>query len=184
MKGLLFNIVEDVVAEALSADAWDDVIDAAGVDGSYTSLGTYPDADLMAIVGATAEIAGISVDDTLRLAGRLGFKHLAQRAEYLLNGIDGWQQLIEALDDIIHPEVRKIYPDSEVPGFAATAGAAGLRVVYTSSRGLCALADGLIRGGGEWFNSELDVVHESCANAGDPSCTMLVRSLAEPASTP
>ena len=34
MKGILFNIVEDVVAEALSADAWDDVIDAAGVDGS------------------------------------------------------------------------------------------------------------------------------------------------------
>ena len=43
MKGVLFNVVEDVVTEALSAEAWDDVVDDSGVDGAYTSLGTYPD---------------------------------------------------------------------------------------------------------------------------------------------
>ena len=49
MKGILFNVVEDVVTEAMSEDAWDDVVDAAGVDGSYTSLADYPDSDLAAI---------------------------------------------------------------------------------------------------------------------------------------
>ena len=43
MKGILFRVIEDVVFEALSADAWDDVIDRSGVSGSYTSLGNYPD---------------------------------------------------------------------------------------------------------------------------------------------
>jgi hypothetical protein len=88
MKGVLFNIVEDVVSEALSADAWDDVIDRSGVRGSYTSLGNYPDDDLAGIVGAAAAVADMSEDDTLRLSGRAGFKHLVRRAPHLLDGLD------------------------------------------------------------------------------------------------
>jgi hypothetical protein len=175
MKGILFNVVEDVVTEALSADAWDDVIDAAGVGGSYTSLASYPDTDLFAIVAAIAAATDLSPDDTYRLAGRLGFKHLARRNPHILQGTDGWQQLIMSLDDIIHPEVRKMYPDAEVPGFATTPVGDGLRVTYTSRRKLCALAEGLILGGGGWYGHELEVEHESCVHRGDATCTMFVR---------
>jgi hypothetical protein len=177
MKGILFNVVEDVVTEAMSADTWDDVIDAAGVDGSYTSLADYPDSDLAAIVEAIGTAAGLSSTETLTLAGRLGFKHLARRNPHLLDGIDGWEQLVSSLDDIIHPEVRKIYPDAEVPGFAATEIDGGLRVQYTSRRGLCALADGLIVGGGEWYDTALDVEHERCIHHGDPDCVMTIRAV-------
>ena len=175
MKGILFNVVEDVVTEAMSADAWDDVIDEAHVDGSYTSLASYPDTDLTAIVTAIASATGLSVGDTLKLAGRLGFKHLARRTPHVLDGIGGWQQLVGSLDDIIHPEVRKIYPDAEVPGFATTDIDGGLRVVYTSRRQLCSLAEGLIVGGGEWYGHHLTVTHERCVHNGDPGCTMVVR---------
>ena len=84
MKGILFNVVQDVVTEALSADAWDDVLDAAGVPGSYTSLGTYPDTDLAPIVQAIADLADLSFEETLRLAGVLGFEHLARRNPALI----------------------------------------------------------------------------------------------------
>ena len=178
MKGILFNVVEDVVTEAMSADAWDDVVEAAGVDGSYTSLATYPDTDLTALVAAIASAADLSTDETLALAGRLGFKHLATRNPHILDGIDSWQQLVESLDDIIHPEVRKISPDAEVPGFATTEVDDGLRVVYTSRRQLCALAEGLTIGGGEWFGCELAVEHEGCVRHGDDGCTMVIREIA------
>ena len=56
MKGIIFNLVEDVVRSHYGDDMWDDIIDAAGVDGSYTSLGTYPDADLLAVVGAASRL--------------------------------------------------------------------------------------------------------------------------------
>jgi hypothetical protein len=184
MKGILFNVVEDVVTEAMSADAWDDVIVASGVDGSYTSLATYPDTDLGAIVAAIASAADLSPEATLTLAGRLGFKHLARRNPHILEGIDGRQQLVTSLDDIIHPEVRKIYPDAEVPGFAAAPVDGGLRVTYTSRRKLCALAEGLILGGGEWYGHELHVEHESCVHAGDASCTMYIRELVAVAGEP
>jgi predicted hydrocarbon binding protein len=178
MKGILFNVVEDVVTEAMSADAWDDVVEAAGVDGSYTSLANYPDSDLTALVTAIATATDLSAEETLTLAGRLGFKHLAARNPHLLDGIDSWRQLVEALDSIIHPEVRKIYPDAEVPGFETTEIEDGLRVVYTSRRQLCSLAEGLIAGGGEWYGRKLAIEHERCVREGDTDCTMAIREIA------
>jgi hypothetical protein len=50
-------------------------------------------------------------------------------------------------------------------------------VLYTSRRQLCALAEGLIVGGGEWYGSELAVEHETCVHHGDAECTMLVRAV-------
>ena len=63
----------------------------------------------------------------------------------------------------------------EVPGFAATQVDEGLRVIYTSRRKLCALAEGLILGGGEFYGHELEVTHESCVHEGHATCTMFVR---------
>lgn len=174
MKGVLFNIVEDVVTEAMSADAWDDIIDHAGVHGAYTSLGNYDDSDLFSIVDAAADAADLNAADTLRLTGRVGFAHLVKRAPHLLDGLHDWKSVLTSLDDIIHPEVRKIYPDAQVPGFATEHIDDGLRITYTSQRGLCALADGLMVGAGLWFETTLTVTHESCVHDGDAACTMRV----------
>lgn len=174
MKGVLFNVVEDVVTEVMSADAWDDIVERAEVSGAYTSLGNYPDEELGRLVAATAAQAELSEADTLRLSGRLGFKHLAERAPQLLVGLDDWRAVLGSLDDIIHPEVRKIYPESDVPGFDTIDDGDGLLVTYTSKRGLCALADGLMTGTGAWFDVTLVVVHESCIHEGDPACVMRV----------
>lgn len=54
MKGVVFNIVEEFVTEGWSVDDWDDLLDEAGLDGAYTTLGTYPDAQLGALVEAAA----------------------------------------------------------------------------------------------------------------------------------
>lgn len=174
MKGVLFNLVEDVVTETLPPDAWDDILERAGVDGAYTTLGNYPDQELGSIVGATATHAHLSEADTLRLSGLLGFKHLARRAPHLLDGLDDWRTVLKSLDNIIHPEVRKIYPDSDVPGFEAVDDGDSLMVTYTSKRNLCALADGLMKGTGDWFGVSLNVSHESCVHDGDEACKMRV----------
>ena len=174
MKGVLFNVIEEVVESAMSPDAWDDVIEAAGVSGAYTSLGNYPDADLDAIVRAVGAAAGLSIDDTLRLAGRLGFERLAARAPSQLARCATWRDVLTTLDDIIHPEVLKIYPNADVPRFDVTDTAEGLLMDYRSSRGFCALADGLAVGCGEWFSAALSVEHVSCVHRGDERCRLRV----------
>ena len=178
MKGVIFNVVEDVVTEALSADAWDDVVERSGATGAYTSLGSYPDAELGQLVVAISEAADMPMPDVLRLAGKVGFKHLVGRAPHLVEGMSDWQTVIASLDDIIHPEVKKIYPDAEAPGFAVERNGDELMVTYTSSRGLCGLADGLMLGNGTWFDVELEVEHVSCVHTGDEACVMRVSEMA------
>ena len=58
-KGVIFNLAEQVVTDDYGADVWDDVLDQAGLEGAYTSLGSYPDGDLTALVAATAARLGV-----------------------------------------------------------------------------------------------------------------------------
>ncbi len=177
MKGVLFNVVEDVVTEAMSADAWDHVIERAGVDGAYTSLGDYPDGELLKLVESTSRAASLTTDDTLRLAGRNGFKHLVRRAPRLLEGLDDWRSVLASLDEIIHPEVRKIYPDAKVPRFDTEARDGAMLLHYQSERGLCVLAEGMVLGTGDWFDTPIAVEHVKCIHRGDSSCLMRVTEL-------
>ena len=46
MKGVILNVVEEVVVDLFDEDTWDAVIENAGVSGAYTALGYYEDADV------------------------------------------------------------------------------------------------------------------------------------------
>lgn len=174
MKGVIFNVVEEVLGEAFGPEMWDRAVDRAGADGAYTSLGNYPGGDLTKIVAAVSELANLSRDQVLAAAGRLGFKHLAGRHAELLAGATDWRGVLEQLDGIIHPEVRKIYPDAQVPMFEAQRGDGTLVLEYRSHRQLCRLAEGLIQGLGDWYTTELDVRHLACVNHGDDVCVLEV----------
>jgi len=177
MKGVVFNIVQEVVEQHLGPDVWDSAIEHSGVDGAFTSLGNYPDADLDGLVGALGRLAQMPRDDVLVFAGRHGFERLAERHPELLSPHATWRDVIAHLDDIIHPEVAKIYPGVEPPMFAVVDDPdipAALRVTYTSRRQLCALAEGLIRGLGDWYRVELEVRHLCCVRQGDACCELMV----------
>ena len=178
MKGVLFNIVEDVVDDTLPEGSWDDALDGACVAGAYTSLGDYPDAELVAIVGALSERTGLPPADVLRHAGRHGFGHLAERHGDLLDGIDGIGSLLHQLDAVIHPEVLKLYPEASPPSFPVSDGPgdqpSSWTVRYDSERGLCHLAEGLVLGAGDHFDTPLDVTQTSCRHLGDDACVIVV----------
>lgn len=174
MKGVVFNIVEEVVTAQLSAAAWDGIVRAAEVDGAYTSLGTYPDDDLDRILAATAEATGMSIDDVQRFVGVHGFELLADRVPDVMQQMRQWTDVLVDLDEIIHAEVLKLYPGAVVPGFVATMQPDGVLLRYSSARRMCALADGLAVGAGNWFGRSLTVQHVACTQRGDIDCVLLV----------
>lgn len=55
MKSIIFNLLEQVVTDAHGEDIWDDLLAGAGLEGAYTSLGNYPDEDLLSPVSAASE---------------------------------------------------------------------------------------------------------------------------------
>lgn len=157
MKGIIFNAVEEAVTNLYSADTWDDLLDEAGLAGDYTSLGNYDDSELIGLVGAACKATGHDPEPLIRTLGEHAFPHLASRYPELVEGNDTFA-FLRAVNDIIHPEVLKLYPDSNPPKFDFEDRPGGtLRMTYTSARRLGVLAEGLIHGAAAQFDETIDI---------------------------
>lgn len=158
MKGVLFNVVEEVITAEFGADAWDDLLHRAELDGAYTALGSYPDSDMTGLVVAASEKLGVAVSDVLMLVGRKAFDGLAARYPGSLDGATTAAVFLEDVENYIHPEVRKLYPDAVLPEFTfADLGEGWMRMGYRSPRGLDYLAEGLVHGAADHFGETVEV---------------------------
>jgi Haem-NO-binding len=70
VKGIVFNILEEVVTREHGERTWDSLLAEAGLEEACTSLGSYPDQDLADLVTAAAGLLNTSVDDLVRWSGR------------------------------------------------------------------------------------------------------------------
>ena len=70
MKGIIFNLLQEIVEQEYGEKTWDALLAAAKLEGAYTSLGSYPDADLMKLVAAASAALGQPPDDIVRWVGR------------------------------------------------------------------------------------------------------------------
>ena len=139
MKGIVFNLLEDVVSRQYGDETWARLLDEAGDDGVYTSLGSYADDKVFALVGAAARALGQSEDHVLRWFGRQSMPLLAERYPMFFAGLSGTRPFLLTLNDIIHPEVRKLYPGAYVPVFDFDGSSPEMLAMgYRSERKLCA----------------------------------------------
>jgi hypothetical protein len=179
MKGIIFNLLEEVVTEELGEEAWEQLLDAAEVEGAYTSLGSYPDQEFVALLQALPSHAGMAPNDLLHWFGRASIPLLAQRYPVFFEGHDSTRSLLHALNDIIHPEVRKLYPGAEVPIFdlePVTGQKRSDQVVtlgYRSARRLCALAEGFVQGVADHFGEQVTIEQPRCMLRGDERCALV-----------
>lgn len=171
MKGIVFNLLEEVVRRDRGDDAWDDLLEAAKVDGAFTSLGNYPDSALDRLVACAATTYARSPDEVLRWFGRRAMILMAERYPEFFERSTSTRAFLFTLNDIIHPEVRKLYPGAAVPTFDFEAvGTEVLRMGYQSARQLCALAEGFIEGAADWYEEEAHVHQSECVRRGDARC--------------
>ena len=158
MKGIIFNATEEAVVELFSADTWDDLLAASGCTGAYTALGNYPDTELVNIVMAASEATGQTPADVMRVVGEHAFAPLADRYPEFLEGHDDVLAFIRSVNEIIHPEVLKLYPESSPPGFDfSEVSDDAMTVTYRSARCMGALAEGLMLGAARHFGTPIAV---------------------------
>lgn len=69
MKGIIFNLLEEAVSQEYGAGTWDALLDAAQLDGAFTSLGSYPDEYLFRLVGAASAALALPPDAVVRWFG-------------------------------------------------------------------------------------------------------------------
>jgi hypothetical protein len=173
VKGIIFNLAEEVVVREHGDDGWDAVLEGAGVSGSYTSLGSYPDADLMAIVASAARLLGTDDRAVLRHVAEGAIPLLAERYPHFFTPHHDAQSFVLTLNDMIHPEVRKLYPGADVPNFAYQVhGEDAVTLTYQSDRRLCALAEGFIRGAATHYGQSVVIDQQACMLRGDDTCLL------------
>jgi hypothetical protein len=175
VKGVIFNLVEEVVRAERGDDEWDLIVDDSGVSGAYTSLGSYPDSDLVDLAETVAARVGTDTASVIRHVGHQGIGILAQRYPHFFTPHDDLRSFLLTLNEVIHPEVRRLYPGAHVPEFAYTVVSdAVLEMTYTSERGRCDLAEGLVLGAAAHYGERVVVEQPLCQLRGDDSCVLRV----------
>ena len=174
MKGIVFNLLEQLVTRDHGPDAWDDLLDAAGLDGAYTSLGSYEDAELGALVGAASGALGLPPEDVVRWFGRSAMPLFAESHPHFFAGHDGTRSFLLTVNDMIHPEVRKLYPGAGVPDFDYEQDGDRLVMLYRSERRMCAFAEGLIEGAADHYGEAVEIIQPACLHRGDELCRLEV----------
>lgn len=173
MKGIIFNVVEDAVTAAHGEEAWDALLEKAGVDGAYTALGNYPDSDLVDLIEAGSVMLGAPPEELTRQLGHAALLGLAQRYPHFFAPFDSVRPFLLTLNDVIHPEVRKLHTDAAPPDFwFGDDDPDGLVIHYRSERRLCTLAEGMVAGAAAHFGQRADVEHGQCMREGADHCVL------------
>ena len=172
MKGVVFNLLEQLVARDFGEDTWDALLEASELDGIYTSLGSYPDEDLAKLVSAASDALAMPADDVVVWLGRNSLPLFAVRYPQLFAPHDSTRSFVLTLNDIIHPEVRKLYPGADVPEFDFDVRDEVLVMGYRSPRKMCSFAEGLLLGSADHFGERLTIEQPVCMKRGDEQCVL------------
>jgi hypothetical protein len=181
MKGIIFNLLEQTVTDEYGEDIWDQLLDAAGIEGVYTAVGTYEDDELRKLVDAASVKLGVPANDVVRWFGRKAFPLLAGRYPGFFEGHDRSMSFLLTLNDVIHPEVRKLFPGAYAPTFDfERIDDETLALGYESYRGLCAFAEGLVEGTADHFGDNVTIDQTQCTQRGDAKCVIRCRYSPDP----
>jgi len=176
MKGIVFNLLEELVRREFGDAEWSRVVQDAEVDSAFTSLDSYPDAVLRRLVAAVGKRAQKTPGEALQWFGRHTMPLLATQYPHLFAAQKSTRSFILTLNDIIHPEVRRLYPGADVPVFDFdTSSPDALTLGYHSPRRLCALAHGFIEGAADYYGETVDVEQSECMHRGDAKCVFQLR---------
>lgn len=182
MKGVVFNLLEQLVCKELGDSGWRQVLQDAEVDGAFTSGDTYPDAVLRKLIAVFGKLAHKTPGEALQWFGRSSMPLLYGQYPHLFTSQKSACSFILTLNDIIHPEVRRRYPGADVPVFDFdTSDPAVLKLGYQSPRKLCVLAHGFIEGAADHYGEAVDVDQVECMHRGDLKCVFHLRFRPAPA---
>lgn len=149
MKGVVFTEFMELVESRMGLDMLDRIITEAELpnDGAYTSVGTYDHAELVRLVMALSNATSMPIPALVHLFGQHLFQRFSESYPALFENADCVFDFLSRIDDVIHVEVRKLYPDAELPSLPCTRLAPNqLELLYSSPRGFADLAAGLIDG--------------------------------------
>ncbi|MEM1182715.1 MAG: heme NO-binding domain-containing protein [Acidobacteriota bacterium] len=154
MKGVVFTQFVEMVEESFSLEVADHILTTCPLasGGVYTSVGTYDHSEMLMLVGSLSEHSGIPTSDLVKSFGRFLFQFFHRSFPSFFESATSAKDFLNNVDSYIHVEVKKLYPDAQLPKFDIEEhGHGAFDMVYTSARPFADLAHGLIDAALEHF---------------------------------
>lgn len=169
MKGIVFTEFLDLVEDKFGLEMVDKIIDQSELDsgGVYTSIGTYSFSEMLQLLQNLSQNTGISIDNLLLVYAEHFFSVIEDSYPGLLATYKDPIEMLASIENHIHVEVRKIYPDAELPTFVVEEQTEkSLIMVYKSSRAMHHFGLGLMNKTFEHFNAKATIDLEKIKEDG------------------
>ncbi len=169
MKGIVFTEFLDLVETKFGLEMVDKIVSNAELpsNGVYTSVGTYSFSEMLGLLVNLNNETGIAIDELLLIYGEHFFSVVEDSYSFFLKQFDNPIDMLASIENHIHVEVRKIYPDAELPTFLILDKTEKeLIMIYKSSRSMHTFGLGLMNKTFEHFNSEATILVEKIKEDG------------------
>ena len=169
MKGVVFTEFFEFVEGSFSPLFLQEIINSANLksEGVYTATGTYPFCEMGALITEAATKSQLDISHLLKAFGTHLFSYFSASSPQHFTSVDNCFDFLTFVESHIHVDVRKLYPDAELPTFKCIEHRKDKYVmIYSSSRGLGDLCEGLIEGCLNYFGETATI--ESRLLGSDP----------------
>ncbi len=167
MKGIVFTEFLEMVEKKFGYDMVDSILEKSGLDGIYTAIGTYPHHEIVSLLMNLSEETNKDAEILLSEFGKYIFDtFLASYPQFFQNAENAFE-FLESIDNHIHVEVQKLYPEAALPRFETEVNAVGeMTMVYKSDRKMSSFAMGLIEKTISHYKENLNVTKEVIKDDG------------------
>ena len=119
MKGMVFTQLIEMADSMLGPDKVEAIIASSNLStgGAYTAVGNYPHSEAVTLAAAFSEASGVPVPDLLHHFGEHMLKFFHQNYPAFFTKSPDAFSFLESVETYVHVEVRKLYPDAELPRF-------------------------------------------------------------------
>ncbi|QFQ79198.1 heme NO-binding domain-containing protein [Vibrio harveyi] len=169
MKGIIFTEFMELVEERFGLEVLDQVLDLSNDEGIYTSVGSYDHRDLVKLIVNLSKISNIPPEQLQEVFGECVFQNLLKSIpnHASLQQCSTTFQFVRHVEDFIHVEVKKLYPDANPPKFDFISETQSEMVFdYRSARCMAHVCVGLIKGCATHFDETVIIKHQNQSQDG------------------
>ena len=177
MKGVVFTEFLEMIENKFSPEMVDRIIDQADLrsGGVYTAVGTYDHGEMIELVSHLSSETGIAPADLMCSFGMYLFQRFYTMFPIYFDRVSSSFEFLQRIEGYIHVEVRKLYPEAELPSFdCETPRPGSLHLTYRSVRPFAMLAEGLIRGCVAHYGETVDIEVEDLSHGAGTAAQFLL----------
>ena len=149
MKGVVFTEFLEMVESRFGYETVDAILTMSKLPsgGIYTSIGTYSHHEMVILIENLYKKTNIEISILLEGFGEYLFSSLYKSYHSMFSNLHCAFDMLKSVEHYIHVEVKKLYPDAELPTFQVKQlNDKTLVMDYSSDRSMGDLAVGLIKG--------------------------------------